>query len=250
MRIFGGFYHPEVNRKKNPALFLYGKPSTYKTFLITTIWKQLVGLENIDVLSRHNTRFNFGRLKKDNNSPTILFMDDFRLQKAGMFTPDFLNLLDGNFVSIENKFENRTYGSLKGAIILTSNQRFQTKENSPEDMEALETRIKEVEFSPLDSNIQIDEDTFFQTKGEECIGFSILSNALFLAEQKRASSTKVDLPNSMLINKEIPPLETTKLQSVGLHRISKVIGTIKSGGRYNEKVYDPKIHLDKEDHVD
>ena len=69
------------------------------------VLKQLVGSDHIDILSRHNSKFNFGKLKKDDHSPYVLVMDDFRWQQTGMYVADFLNLLDGNLVNTENKFE-------------------------------------------------------------------------------------------------------------------------------------------------
>ena len=116
-----------MNRKKNPALFLTVNPSTCKTLIILTIFEQVIGLDNVDILSRHENRSNFGVLKKDDDSPYVLLLDHFRWQDAGMYTADFLNLLDGNFVNTENKFEKRTSGSLKGTRAITSNENFQTE---------------------------------------------------------------------------------------------------------------------------
>jgi hypothetical protein len=35
---------------------------------------------------------------------------------------DFLNLLDGNFVSTEQKFQQRTSGPIKGTVAITCNE--------------------------------------------------------------------------------------------------------------------------------
>ena len=38
--------------KENKALYLCGKPSSYKTFLLKTLFEQWVGLHHVDTLSR------------------------------------------------------------------------------------------------------------------------------------------------------------------------------------------------------
>lgn len=50
LHAFGGLYHPNDNRNSNPVLYLYYEPSTYKTFLIKTIFDNLVGIDSVDIL--------------------------------------------------------------------------------------------------------------------------------------------------------------------------------------------------------
>ena len=98
LHAFGGLYHPFDNRKQNPALYLCGEPSTYKTFSIKTIFDRLVGIHFVEIISRQNGRFNTGNLRKHDGQPYILVIDDMRWEGVGMHLPDFLNLLDGYLV--------------------------------------------------------------------------------------------------------------------------------------------------------
>ncbi len=90
---------------QNPVLYLHGDPSTYKTFLIKTIFDKLVGLHSVEVVSRQNGRFNLAKLRKDDNQPYIIVIDDYRWETLGMHVPDFINLLDAIFVHTERKYK-------------------------------------------------------------------------------------------------------------------------------------------------
>jgi hypothetical protein len=81
-------FHPFLNRKSNPALFIRGDPSPFKTFF-GEIFQALSGPDSIDTISRNLSRFNLGKLKKEDNTPYILVLDDFRWKQLGMHLPDF-----------------------------------------------------------------------------------------------------------------------------------------------------------------
>ena len=98
-RSFARFWnHPFDNRKQNPALYLCGEPSTYKTFSIKTFFDRLVGIHFVEIISRQNKRLYTGNLRKHDGQPYILVIDDMRWEGVGMHLPDFLNLLDGYLV--------------------------------------------------------------------------------------------------------------------------------------------------------
>jgi hypothetical protein len=52
------------NRKDNPALYLTGEPSTYKTFLARLVLDTVYGFDHIDIISRSRSRFNRSALSK------------------------------------------------------------------------------------------------------------------------------------------------------------------------------------------
>jgi hypothetical protein len=217
---FGGLYHPEINRKTNPALYLTGEPSTFKTFILLTIFKQLIGIDHIDILSRHNTRFNFANLKKQHNLPYVLLLDDFRWQIPGMHIPDFLNLLDGNFVSTEQKFQERSSGSIKGTVAITSNERL-TNETNLNDYKALETRINQIYFHPIkEPKIKFDTQ-FYEQIEKESIGFSILTNALFLASNPLIKKD-LRIPKSFFDSPNIEP-NTSPFKYAGVQSIKLIL---------------------------
>ena len=207
--------------EKDPALF---QPSTCKTLTILTVFEQLVGLDHVDILSRHKTRFNFGRLKKDDDSPYVLLLDNFCWENAGMYTADFLNLLDGNFVSTENRFEKRTSGALKGTIAITSNDEFNGEEMPYQDRCALRTRIDEVVVFPLTRNLPEVDHQPVEKLQEEAVGFSILSNAVFLAKNGPNAERA---PRSFYAdNQENVDCERDIYEMAGIFYIKEVLGFI------------------------
>jgi hypothetical protein len=196
IRTFGGLFHPYLNRKMNPALFLSGPPSTYKTFLILNLFKTLILQQNIDVLARQNSRFNLWNLKKEGNQPYTLIMDDLRWEHLGMPIPDLINLLDGHFVSTEQKFGDRDSGELRGSIAITSNQNL----NHPmieEEKNALTTRINQIDlFHVKEKGINIDSEVLKLIE-RETVGFAIICNAYFLATKELGQDEqKIDIPES------------------------------------------------------
>ena len=202
---FGGLYHPKFARKQNPALYLEGRSNSFKTFLLEMIFKKLVGLENVDMLSRTKGRFNTSRLKKEDGQPYILFLDELRWDQLGMPFADFLALLDGKFVHTEKKWEKEQSGQLSGTIAITSNMGVGKtgKEQGPggdflafEDRIALEARIRRVELHPLlePSYDDISPD-FWRGLEDEALGFSILTNASFLHKDPHYLH-KIVLPKS------------------------------------------------------
>lgn len=184
LQAFGGLYHPHDNRKNNPVLYLYGEPSTYKTFLIRAIFDRLVGIDSVEVISRHNGRFNTGHLRKDDGQPYILVIDEMRWGHLGMHLPDFINLLDGYFVKTERKYKSPQAGQLKGTIAITSNEPVGGDRGnsliSTTDINALETRLKEIQLYKIREEFVLSPDFLNQIK-EEAVAFSILTNTFYLA---------------------------------------------------------------------
>lgn len=196
LQTLGGLYHPTLNRKDNPAIYLVGQSNTFKTFLISTILNKLVGQENIDIISRFKGRFNSSILKKDHDQPYILLMDDLRWNELGMSVPDLLNLLDGQYVHTEQKWGTAQGGALKGSIAVTTNYAigqvgdftYDSVETllPYEDRKALKNRLKTISFHPLEKpNFHQIPFSFWQDIEQEALGFSILTNALFLASKLR-----------------------------------------------------------------
>ena len=200
LQTFGGLFHPTHNRKKNPALYLQGPPSTYKTFLIKTIFDKLVGLDSVEVLDRNSSRFNTANLRKQDEQPYVLIIDDLRWDHLGMHLPDFINLLDGYFVRTEQKYQKPQSGPLKGTIAVTSNDHIggdtQTSDIAVNDRKALETRLKSVELYPIrEVEDFIFTPQFLKTLEDEAVGFSILTNAVYLAKNK-FTKNQLQLPKS------------------------------------------------------
>lgn len=201
LQTFGGLFHPTHNRKMNKALYLKGPPSTYKTFLIRTLFNKLVGLDSVEVLDRHNSRFNTSNLRKDDNQPYVLIIDDLRWDHLGMHLPDFINLLDGYFMRTERKFKQAQSGELKGVVAMTSNEGIggdpaDINYISGSDRTALETRIQKVELF----NLRLKEEfvftkAFMEQIEDEAVGFSILTNAAYLAKNP-ARKKDLQLPKS------------------------------------------------------
>ena len=186
LHAFGGLYHPNDNRKQNPVLYLYGPPTTYKTFLVRTIFDRLVGIDSVNILSRYSGRFNSGNLRKEDGQPYILVIDDMRWQHVGMILPDFINLLDGYFVRTERKHEGPEEGQLKGTIAITSNEAIAgntlTSKISPVDHEALETRLKTIQLHKIREEFVLSQ-SFLEQVREESVAFSILTNIFYLSRQ-------------------------------------------------------------------
>ena len=184
LQTFGGLYHPNDNRKQNPALYLCGEPSTYKTFLIRAIFDRLVGIDSVEVISRHNGRFNTGNLRKEDGQPYILVIDDMRWQHLGLHLPDFINLLDGYFVKTEKKYKTSQAGQLKGTIAITSNENVggdrEISTISTTDLNALETRLKEIQLHKIREEFVLSP-LFLQQIKDEAVAFSILTNTFYLA---------------------------------------------------------------------
>lgn len=210
LQTLGGLFHPTHNRKQNKALYLKGPPSTYKTFLIKTLFNKLVGLDSVDVLDRHNNRFNTSNLRKDDNRPYVLVIDDLRWDHLGMHIPDFINLLDGYFIRTEKKFKQPQSGELKGVIAITSNEAIGGDPNNKNslnssDIKAIETRLQEVELFNLRNPIReefVFTKAFLQQIEDEAIGFSILTNAAYLAKNKKIK-THLQLPKSFFQPRKI-----------------------------------------------
>ena len=238
--LFGGFYHPEMNRKNNPVLYLQGPPSTFKTTIILTIFKQLVGEDNIDIISRHKSKFNLASLKKEGNEPYILLMDDFRWDSVGLFIPDSLNLLDGNFVNIEHKFEKRISTPLKGTIVITSNTPLESNQMESHELSALQTRIEEVKFHKSDLSFLQKQDSFFDNLNKEVVGFAILSNAVFL-RRYTVQPTDIDIPKSILCHYlDRSDYSSEPIAYAGATYIKSILQII-YGGYYLEEMFNKEI---------
>ena len=200
LETFGGLFHPSHNRKQNKALYLKGPPSTYKTFLIKTMFSRLVGLDSVQVLDRNSSRFNTANLRKDDKQPYVLIIDDLRWDHLGMHLPDFINLLDGYFVRTEHKYQKPQSGELKGVVAITSNEPvggdIETRKISSVDAKALESRMKTVEVFPIRlAEKFIFTKTFLEQLERESVGFSILTNAVYLAKSENSKSN-MQLPSS------------------------------------------------------
>lgn len=180
LQAFGGLFHPEINRKINPALLIKGDPSSFKTFIILTILKGIFGLQNIDTISRSMSRFNLSKLRKDQEQPFILLMDDLRWNSLGMHLPDFLNLTDGNIVSTEKKFESSVVAPMKGTIAITTNDSMDSIVQF-QDRKAIQTRVKEIHFYPLriEPPLAINRRLIAELE-EEAVSFALLANSVFL----------------------------------------------------------------------
>ena len=197
LQVLGGLFHPEISRKQNPAIFLSGGTSTCKTLIIFSLLKRVFGLDHLDTISRHKTRFNFGGLAKEDNSPYILIMDDFRWETTGMHIAEFLNLLDGVFLNTEKKYEQSSSNSLKGSIAITSNQTLYNENIDYKDYKALATRLHEIEFHPIKDNRYPVTEQMVEIINAEAIGFAILANTVFLARNNYMSG-KPKIPDSFV----------------------------------------------------
>lgn len=190
----GGIFHPRLNRKDNPALYLTGEPSTYKTFLARLVLDTVYGFDHIDIISRSRSRFNLSSLRKSDGSPYVLLMDDSRWGELGLALADFLNLLDGGKVATEAKYQSKEVGKLQGSLVMTSNEPVSTEFiREGNYAKALKTRLYEAEFFPFaDKSLEPSRETLIDMH-EEAMGFSILANALFLASR---GGRKLSIPDS------------------------------------------------------
>lgn len=214
LETFGGLYHPKSERKKNKVLYLAGPSNSFKTFIIKTILSKLVGIENIDTISRHSSRFNTNSLRKSNDTPYVLFLDDFRWDSIGMVPADFLNLLDGSFVNTEQKFGESSTGPLKGTIAITSNHSIgqgpqgYLSSYSNQDLDALQSRMQQIDFNNLRAP-QFNEipKEFWCEIASESVAFSLLTNAYFLVKSNGIEE-QAQLPKSFyqaIENKSLKP---------------------------------------------
>lgn len=221
---FGGMYHPTLNRKKNPALFLTGEPSTYKTFLINTLLGKLVGLDHCDIISRHNSRFSFEHLQKEDDLYFMLLMDDFSWENPGMFPGDMINLLDNNPIFIDKKFKTGVAKKLAGSMVFTSNEPLYNENISKTMNNALAKRIHEVPFHPIKETIFNLEDKFIKQIEKEALGFSILSNAFFLSKNSIIKKN-LRLPKSFF---KTPNGDDKKniLEYAGIHHMKNILDFI------------------------
>ena len=220
--VFGGLYHFDMQRKQNKALFLSGDPNTYKTTLLKVILSKLVGLDHVDILSRTSGRFNTANLRKDDDSPYVLIMDDLRWEHLGMPEPDLLNLLDGNYVKTEHKFEKPQHGPLKGNIAVTSNQSIHTENREYTDTKALESRMHMVKLYNLNHGLFQDENLLFQQITQEAIAFSILTNYIFLTKKCNKSPENVHLPASFFQK----PQKLDAQQQNGYHLLNNILADV------------------------
>lgn len=220
LQTFGGIFHPTHNRKKNKALYLKGAPSTYKTFLIRTLFNKIIGLDSVDIVDRHKNRFNTSNLRKDDQQPYVLIIDDLRWNSLGMHIPDFLNLLDGHYVRTEKKFQQPQSGPLKGVIAITSNEiiggNFEdTNCVVDTDRHALTSRLQEVELFQLRLKQKfIITDEVLQDIENEAVGFSILINAAFLAKNP-LNKPGIQLPQTFLNCDQIINQNDNPFQAAG-----------------------------------
>lgn len=195
LQTFGGLYHPQDNRKQNPAIYLCGEPSTYKTFLLRTLFHRLIGIDSVDILSRHSGRFNTANLRKEEGENYILILDDLRWDNLGMHIPDFINLLDGYFVKTEEKYKNPQHGELKGTIAISSNEPIggdiETSTIKKVDMKALETRLKNIQLHQIREEFVLTK-TFLEQIEKEAVGFSIITNALYLQRNRDFHNESTD----------------------------------------------------------
>ena len=137
---------------------------------------------HVDTLGRSNSRFNLGILKKEDGKPFICYFDDLRWDALGIPNAEFLNLLDGNFVSTEEKYQKRTVQELKGTIAVSTNQPIAYPDVPFEDCEAFKSRLVEINTHPLNiPNFQLPDD-FHLCVEKEMIAFAILANAFFLSQ--------------------------------------------------------------------
>lgn len=223
LRTFGGMYHPHDNRKQNPALYLRGEPSTYKTFILQTIFKRLVGLDSVDIISRHSGRFNTGKLRKDENEPYILIIDDMRWDCVGMNNADLINLLDGYFVNTEKKYIEAQSGELKGTIAITSNEPVggpsDTNLIPVIDKMALHTRLNDIQFHQIREEFVVNEE-FIEQIHKEAVGFSILTNAIYLA-QNRHAKTQLKVPKSFF-NQDVES-NASMFQKAGHYHMKQIL---------------------------
>ena len=219
LKTFGGLFHPMLNRKRNPALYLYGPSSTYKTFLIRTIFSKLVGLDSVEFIDRNHSRFNTANLRKNDDTPYVLIIDDLRWDHLGMHLPGFINLLDGYFVKTEGKYEKAKTGPLKGTIdepIATSNV-------SVVDKEALKRRLKQVQlFSMKGAEDFTFSKEFLDQIEKEAVGFSILANAFFL-QQAQISQNSLRLPKSFLITNTTSLPQPNLFQTAGIEHMKHIL---------------------------
>ena len=156
----------------------------------------------------------------------MLLLDHFRWENAGMYTADFLNLLDGNFVNTENKFEKRTSGALKGTIATTSNEAVNSEEMPYEDRCALKTITDKVVVYPLKKGLPEIDHQLVEKLQEEAVGFSILSNAVFLAKN-RPNAEKAHLaPSFYTNNQENVDCERDIYEMAGIFHTKEVLGFI------------------------
>ncbi len=122
LTIFQGLFHLNVHRKNNKTMFLSGAPNIFKTTILKNLLQALVGLQHVYLMSRLSSKFNLGNLRKQQDSPYLLVMDDLRWENLCINIPDFLNLLDGTFVITEQKYQQETTGQLKKNLAITLNQ--------------------------------------------------------------------------------------------------------------------------------
>lgn len=197
LKAFGGLYHPEANRKKNPALYIVGQPNSYKTTLLYSILEKLVGKHDIQIISTHKSQFNLAHLRKADGSPFVLLFDDHRWEQFGIHHTQLLNLLDGKLVRTEQKYAQGQQGELEGVIAFTSNQNITEAVQDPQLSTAIQSRVKEINvWTPNEKSYKIPEqEDFFQQLEREAIGFSILSNAVYLA-RRSTFNFKESLPRS------------------------------------------------------
>lgn len=81
---FPGLYHYDYVKKQNKVLFITKPGNTYKTTILTTLFQQLIGLQQIDIISRQTQRFNLANLRKKDEKPYFLIINDFRWLDFGI----------------------------------------------------------------------------------------------------------------------------------------------------------------------
>ena len=183
----GGLFQPHVNRKQNPALYIHGQPSTFKTTLIRIIFEALIGLNHVDVLSRTKSRFNTSVLNKSHADQYVLLFDDFRTDHIGLSVPDLLNLLDGTLVQTEQKFRQSKAAPLRGSVAFTSNKALGyidpeiSDSLDSDDLAALKSRISSHQFFPISPALSKTRiDYLIKLLEREAIAFALFCNAFFI----------------------------------------------------------------------
>lgn len=125
-------------------------------------------------MSRSSSKFNLGNLRKQQDSPYFLFMDDLRSEHLGINIPDLLNLLDGNFVITEQKYKQETTGQLKKNLAITLNQTLEHENRPYQDTNALKARIVQITLYGIKHDV-FNNENLVQKLQQQAIAFSILT---------------------------------------------------------------------------
>lgn len=195
MTSLGGMFHNlTTSRKQHRCVWLYGVPDSHKSWFVVNFLKHLFSDSMVYTLNAaSNKQFMFENLK--NVKFGVIFADDIGPSSVAVRNAEaFTNLIDGNTVNAERKYEASQQLAFRGNLVATSNFTITHSFSDVVTSNAVAKRFSSHGLTVPSQAPDYDSITCF-----EWVSFGLLCNSLFI---RFNDGTLSHFPDAWLIRQD------------------------------------------------